>query len=224
LVVCVTVTLRRSSRQERLSATPQSLEQTIVAITNAFESGRYHGALFGASLEQFDIAKQRWTRIPATNEWELITDSLGGGKILVPWNKQMLQYSAQFLIRAEQLTTNQCKVTVTTISASVPHGREIGIHGGWAVHMKHIPPVLKEETNVLSQIDAQLRSIQAGHLEPLPLTPDLAEYLRQPVKIDLTAYPEEKDDLLRAIQAETNAALKAELLKMLIAATNSVPK
>lgn len=201
-----------------------TLEQTIVAITNAFESGRYHGALFVASLEQFDIAKKRWTRIPATNQWELITDNLGGGKILVPWNKQMLQYSAQFLIHAEQLTINQCKVIVTTIEASVPHGREIGIHGGWAVHMKNIPPVLEEETNVLSRIDAQLRSIQAGHLEPLPLTPDVAEYLGQPIKIDLTLHQGAKDDLLGAIQAETNAALKAELLRTLMAATNATAK
>jgi hypothetical protein len=88
----------------------------------------------------------------------------------------------------------------------------------------NIPPVLAEETNVLSRIDAQLRSIQAGHLEPLPITPDVAEYLRQPIRIDLTLYPGVKDDLLRAIQAETNAALKAELLKMLIAATNAVAK
>ena len=203
---------------------PATLEQTITAITNAFESGRYHGALFVANHEQFDIARKRWSGIPATNQWELITDSLGGGKILVPWNKQMLQYSAHFLIHAEQLATNQCKVTVTTISASVPLGREIGMHGGWAVHMKNIPPVMAEETNVLSRIDRQLRSIQSGHLEPLPLTSDVAEYLRQPIKIDLTLHPEAKNDLLRAIQAETNAALKAELLKMLIAATNGVPK
>lgn len=92
------------------------------------------------------------------------------------------------------------------------------------MHMKDIPPVLEEETNVLSRIETQLRSIQTGHLEPLPATPDTTEFGRQPIRVDLTLHPEAKDDLLRAIQAETNAALKSELLKMLIAATNGVPR
>jgi hypothetical protein len=202
-----------------------TLEQTIVAITNAFESGRYHGMLFCPSAEQFDIAKKRWTRKPATNQWELISDGLAWGiNIFVPWNKQMLPYHAQFLIHTEQLATNQCKVTVTTILASIPHGKELGMHLQWALHYKDIPPVLAEETNVLSRIEMQLQSIQTGHFELLPATPDVTEYRRQPIKIDLTLHPEAKGELVHAIQAETNAALKAELLRMLMAATNAAAK
>jgi hypothetical protein len=199
-----------------------TLEQTVVAITNAFSSCRYHGMGFTSSPDHFDIAKGRWTSKPATNEWILDTYNLPVSSIA--WGKTMVPYYAQLLVAAEQLLTDQCRVTVTTISASIPHGREIGIHGGWAVHMKHIPPVLEEETNVLSRIERQLRSIQAGHSEPLPATPDTTEALKHPIKVDLDLHPEAKESLPRSIQVETNAALKAELLKMLITATNAAPQ
>ena len=202
-----------------------TLEQTIAAITNAFEHGHYHGMLFCPNAEQFDIAKKRWIRKPATNQWELITDGLAMGvNILVPWNKQRLPYNAQFLIHAEQVATNQCEVKVTTIRASIPHGKELGMHLTWVNHYKDIPPVLAEEANILARIEMQLQSIQAGHFEALPATADVTEYFRQPVKIDLTRDPEAKRELQHAIETETNAALKAELLRMLMAATNASAK
>jgi hypothetical protein len=202
-----------------------TLGQSIMAITNAFSGWRYHGMLFGQLDNHFDLAKGRFLSEPATNEWRLETAGLPGtSQILVPRNKAMVPYTAQFLITAEPLASNQSMLRVSTISASVPDGREMGVHGGWAVHMKHIPPVLEQETNVLRRIGQQLASIQAGHLEPLPATLDTTEGLKRPLKIDLDMHPEAKADLLRAIQAETNAALRQELIKMLTTATSGIPK
>ncbi len=129
-------------------------------------SCRYHGMGLTCTSPSASIHRRDAGRPPepATNEWILDTYNLPVTSIV--WGKTRVPYHAQFLIVADQIVTNRCRVTVTTISALIPHGREIGIHGGWAVHMKDIPPVLAEETNVLSRIETQLRSIQAGHLEP----------------------------------------------------------
>jgi hypothetical protein len=200
-----------------------SLDQAIKAVTNAFSSWRYHDMLFVPLSSHYDVAMKRSVSKPATHEWTIETADLPGtSQILVTWNKAMVPYSARFLITAEQLVTNQVVVTVTTSSASIPDGREIGLHGGWAVHMKHIAPVPEQETNVLSRIQSQLRSIQAGRLEPLPATSDTTETLKGPIKLDLELHPQAKEELLGAIQAETNAALRGELMKMLILATNGV--
>lgn len=94
-----------------------TLEQTIVAVSDAFDSWRYHGMLFITNSVQFDFAKGRWSRRPATNLWELSTSNLPGERgLLARWNEQTLPYSAQFLIHAEELATNECKVTVTQFS------------------------------------------------------------------------------------------------------------
>ncbi len=157
-----------------------TVAQVISAVTNSFSSGRYHDMfLFQLPLE-YDTAHDRWSNRPATNEWILDPGHLPLS--VIPVGKKTAPYYARFIIKVSPAVTNSCKVTVTTILASIPNGKEIGIHGGWAVHMKDIRPVREEETNVLLRVESQLHSIQNGDTKPLPPTPDTKDAAEYPIK------------------------------------------
>jgi hypothetical protein len=148
-----------------------SLDQCAAAITNAFDTGGYHGLLFIQSPVQWDPRAKVWSRIPATNEWSLSPGELPVN--LIRKGNRMLPYDAAFEIIACPAGTNRCSVSVLTTAASIPGGKEPSIHGGgWVVSAKDIPPVLEEETNVLLRIEKQLISMQKGDPTPLPPTPD----------------------------------------------------
>jgi hypothetical protein len=150
-----------------------TLDECSLAITNAFEDGRYHGMLFIQSDVQWDSLAKIWSKVPATNEWSLSTGELPIA--LIRKGNKIVRYDAQFEITASPEGTNRCKVTVLTTSAWVPGGKEPNIHGGgWVISGKDIPPVLEEETNVLSRIEKQLISMQKGNPRPLPPTADRA--------------------------------------------------
>jgi len=185
-----------------------TVDQIIPAITNAFESDRYHDMLFVPSHEQWDQAAHRWSRRPATNEWGLNTGHLPVA--VIARGQKTVPYYAHFEITASPLGTNSCKVSVVTISATIPDGKEIGIHGGWAVHMKHIPPVFEEETNVLLRIEKQLLAMQAGDRKPLPATPDTKDAAEYPMRQLMEFNPEAKTNLLPVIRAMTNAVPPAQ--------------
>ncbi len=62
-----------SEKSGTFTVSEASLGQTIVAITNALGSCRYHGMGLTCIPVRFDTSKGRWTSEPATNEWILDT-------------------------------------------------------------------------------------------------------------------------------------------------------
>ncbi len=68
-----------------------------------------------------------------------------------------LPYRAYFYIGLTSTGTNATMVTVRTIQAEVIDGKEPGVHEGWAMHFRKIPPVRQEEENILEAITAELR-------------------------------------------------------------------
>jgi len=201
-----------------------TLDLAVAAITNAFSSRRYHNMAIIAEPYQYDMITQRWSKRPATNEWSLYTEMSPLTEVL--WEGKMVSYFPEFDITAKQLVTNQCKITVRTISAWIPDGKEIGIHGGLSGHAKHIPPILQEETNVLSQIEMELRVLQSGAtnqpvtIRHLDTDPDWLLQWR-----DLgESNPQLREKLIGAIQEETNSSKREALQKLLTEMTNSVPK
>jgi hypothetical protein len=180
-----------------------TVDHILPAITNAFASASYHDMLFVPSPDHYDAPAHRWSGRPATNEWCLCTAHLP--LTLVPRGKKMVAYYAEFELTVEPAGTNSCKVTVTTISASVPDGKEIGIHGGWAVHSRKVPPILTEETNVLSRIERQLHSMQGGDPEPLPATPDTKGAADYPMNQLMEFNLEAKKAVMSLIKAMTNS-------------------
>jgi hypothetical protein len=216
-------TLAAAEGKVRTSKTyTASLDQAITAITNAFSSCRYHDMGFMSDECQFDTGRSRWTKRPATNEWSLYPQELPVS--VIARRKSTVPYYADFLITAEQHATNRCRITVATTSAQIPDGREIGIHGGWAVHMKDIAPILEEETNVLSRFERQLDAVQNGDFRPLLATPDTEDIPGYTMVEACEINPELGQQLLRAMQSETNAGLRQELLKRLLAVTNGAPR
>jgi hypothetical protein len=171
-----------------------SLDQTAAAITNAFRSSVYHNMLFMSAPLAFDTARKRWSGRPATNEWELWSAlvplaSVTKGKKIVP-------YFAHFDIRLDPTGTNQCKATVTTISAHIQDGKEIGIHGGWAWRAKNAPPIPQEEKNVLLRIESQLDRMRNGDPTPLPPTADTNDAADYPMKQLMELSPDAKTNIL----------------------------
>jgi hypothetical protein len=139
------------------NATARVLEATqaeaSAAITNLFEETYYHGMLvieLSSTVSEYGL----------TNGWEAQTSMSELTNITK--GKKTLPYFAQFHITAEPVGTDRCKIAVRTLSSWVSEGKEIGIHGGWAGHAVHVPPVLQEETNILLQIARELRWIREG--------------------------------------------------------------
>ena len=203
---------------------PANLDLAVAAITNAFSLRRYHNMAIIAEPYQYDMITQRWSKRPATNEWSLYTEMSPLTEVL--WEGKMVSYFPEFDITAKQLVTNQCIITVRTISAWIPDGKEIGIHGGLSGHAKHIPPILQEETNVLSQIEMELRVLQSGATnQPAKAWDSHGEppWLSGLRDID-KSNPQFKQELINAIQHETNATRREAYQKMLSEMTNAAPK
>ena len=72
--------------------------------------------------------------------------------------KRELCYYTYFYIMTRPLGTNQTELVVRSFGSEVLDGREPGIHGGWAGHWRRVPPVRREEENVLAEISARLPS------------------------------------------------------------------
>ena len=129
-----------------------SQTQASNAISNAFAS--YKGmALFSAQTDGFIPG---WHK---TNGWILFP--LNGPMAVTQWKNtdQMVPYIGTFHIAVQSLASNRTAVSVRTIDARVIHGKEIGVHGGWANHEVDVPPALSEETNVLMAISNALGTL-----------------------------------------------------------------
>lgn len=70
-----------------------------------------------------------------------------------------MPYIACFHITTEPVEGLHARVMVQTVFARVIDGKELGIHGGWANHEREVPPVQREEKNIL---DAIARAIAQG--------------------------------------------------------------
>jgi hypothetical protein len=121
--------------------------QAVTAISNAFARWRYKK--MDLESAKFDGSVPSWH---GTNGWILFP--LDGPITVTQWknSKEFVPYIPTFYITIEPLETNRTIIDVRTIDARVIHGKEIGVHGGWANHEVNIPPVLSEETNVLMAI------------------------------------------------------------------------
>ena len=138
-----------------------SWQQCTTALTNAFSAYKYHHMGFLPSLYHYDVDAKRWSRIPTTNEWSLYAVDKA---IPATLGNKTVSYYPEFNLIANQIASNKCKITVRTISAWIPDGKEIGIHGGLAGHAKHVRPIMAEETNVLNQIEIQLGALLSASL------------------------------------------------------------
>ena len=135
-----------------------TLPEVVSAVTNTFDSLRYHETLIIPA--HYDLHTRVWSVEHVTNEWQLFTGTLP--LATVPRGKKLVPYFAQFDITASPISTNRCKLVVITTSSWVHDGREIGIHGGWAAHAVDVDPVPQEETNLLKQIEAHLIAATNG--------------------------------------------------------------
>jgi hypothetical protein len=186
---------------------PCTVRQAATAITIAFARERYHCMLLTAVPDHYDAAAGRWRNVRATNEWDLGPDALP--LTFVPKGKEVLPYFAEFDIVANQLTTNQCQILVSTISSWVTDGKEPGIHGGWAAHGRKVPPLLLEETNVLLEISKALASMQGGNTNALAPTPDTKTAMQYQMQQLKELNPNAEKDLreyLKAHAQSNNAA------------------
>ena len=148
------------------------LDQTVQAVTNAFSLRTYHGMSFLPAVQEWDIEKRRWNNSRATNAWSLYGTTLGGSTLFTTWRGKSVPYMAEFLIYAVPAGDKNTQITVITTSSCIPGGKELGVHGGWLLGVKHVPPVREEETNLLARIARQLAAIQTANANPLPPTPD----------------------------------------------------
>ena len=200
-----------------------SLGQARAAITNAFE--KYHDMLIAASDVEYNPVARRWSKKPTTNEWELATSD--APLLTISFHNKLVPYYADFDIAVTRISTNQCQITVTTIDGWVPNGKkEMGIHGGWVGQTEHIPPMLQEETNVLTQIEIEMRVLQNGATnQPIMVLDSHREptWLSGLRDID-KSNPQFKQELIDAIQHETNTTRREAYQKMLSEMTNAAPK
>jgi hypothetical protein len=137
--------------------------QAATAVSNAFPFALRSNkgmTLFSAETDNFIPG---WRK---TNGWILFP--LDGPSSTVPWkkSKELVPYIPTFHIVVQPVGTNRATVTVRTIDARVIHGKEIGIHGGWAHHEVEVSPVLSEETNVLLVISNALNSLREQRAPP----------------------------------------------------------
>jgi len=174
--------------------------EILAAITNAFSSLRYHETMLIPA--RYDLPARRWASGNSTNEWMLYTGTSPLTTVRV--GKEMVPYFAEFDLRANPLATNRWEITVRTTASWVHAGKEVGIHGGWAAHSKHIPPVLQEETNVLVRIERQLHSLQGGELSPLAPTPDARDASNYRMREVMELNPGARSNLPPLIEARTN--------------------
>ena len=147
------------------------------AISNAFGRWAYKG---------MDLISARGEgTVPGwhgTNGWILFP--LSGPTTVTPWknSKELVPYIPTFHITVQPLGSNRISIAVRTIDARVIHGKEIGIHGGWANHEVDVAPALSEETNVLSVISNAVVGLKEGGTasaigtggrltQPIPATP-----------------------------------------------------
>jgi hypothetical protein len=121
--------------------------QAVTAISNAF--AQWHYKRMDLESAKYDGSVPGWH---GTNGWILFP--LDGPITVTPWrnSKELVPYIPTFHITVQALGTNRTIIAVRTIDARVIHGKEIGVHGGWAHHEVNVPPVLSEETNVLMAI------------------------------------------------------------------------
>jgi hypothetical protein len=123
--------------------------------------------------------------------------------------KRVLPYFAQFDLRVQEVSSNQSRVCVTTTSAWVRDGKEIGIHGGWAWHTKAVPPIHQEETNIVLRVQAQLLLMETGDFSPLPATQDSNNTASYPTRQLMEIDPHAKKDLGPVLGVETNGVHNA---------------
>lgn len=142
--------LANKNGTERTFAADQG--KTTSAVKAAFDELRHHSMM----IEPVD-ASQSTADWHVTNGFLLIptTEPVSfvslkkGGETDVP-------YFGTFHIAINSMGTNLTKVTVTTIRAKVIIGKTVNVHGGWANRYREIPPVRREEENVLNAIASKL--------------------------------------------------------------------
>jgi hypothetical protein len=146
-------TLPLASRDgtERVFPLPES--QAVAAITNAFERLKYNQMMLSGAVGE-DWLGEGWH---PTNGF-LLLPTLEP----VAWiptkgflGRRRLPYMAWFHITALPEGTNQTKVNVRTVRASVGDGISLDPHGGGRGSVK-VAPVRSEEERVLTAISEQI--------------------------------------------------------------------
>ena len=125
------------------------------AITNAFKDLRYREMYL---VEDTLVRQEVGHRFSETNGFVLMPFSGDGSIGTIPLaTGKTVRYCADFYITTKPASSNQTIVTVHTARAGVLDGQETGIHGGLANHYRDIPPVRREEENVLTAIAEELK-------------------------------------------------------------------
>ncbi len=148
-----------------------SLPQVASAITKAFTNGAYHGMPLSAFPYDYLVVGEKRISVPRTNTWNLDRGALP--LTLVPRGRKMVAYDEGFEIRAEAVSPNSTKISVTpTESGTTEDWYSFSPHFNRVLGEKYHPPVPSETTNVFLRIARQLAEIRAGRTNALPATPD----------------------------------------------------
>ncbi len=196
-----------------------SLDQVVLAITNAFGNGAYHGKWFFETPYDYVMMGQKRIAVPLTNTWLLGVPP--GPRLpltLVPLGRTMAAYDADFQIKAESAGPARTKVSVQpTSSGTTERKYERSPHLALVLGGRYLPPLPSEATNLFCRIERQLREIQAGRANALPHTQDTAPGFYSHFWRDMSV--KEKHDpgnwdkmvqawkALQAVEATTNNAI-----------------
>jgi hypothetical protein len=136
---------------------PSSEGSVVEAISNAFNWVGYRGMHLSSAVE----APAYFRAQDSTNGFVLFP--FNGPIATVPLRGHpptVVPYKAIFNItmKAEGARTS---VSVRTVFPRVIDGEETGIHGGWAKHGRDVPPVQREEQNVLDAISNALAAVNS---------------------------------------------------------------
>ncbi len=139
-----------------------TVDQTLTAITNAFSGHQYRNMiLYPAASSGADFSSNRLAYCFTLEP----TLSVDGAITTIPVRgarSTTLPYVAYFSICCAATGNDHSKVTVRTTRSEVIDGKEPGLHGGWANHYRKVPPVQREEDNVLGAIGAALDARESG--------------------------------------------------------------
>jgi hypothetical protein len=130
-----------------------SEESLKLAITNAFDLFKYPGVLFTSPIGE-DWMAPNWH---PTNGYLL--QNTGDPLAKVPmeglFGRRNLRYRADFHVTIVRQTNNETVVNVRTVYARVLDGISL-THSGFGPGFIQVPPIRREEENVLSAIQKEL--------------------------------------------------------------------
>jgi hypothetical protein len=129
--------------------------QLAAAISNAFIGNRFRGMKLEPAAQN-NYMPSNFPNAGGFILWPLMGPTtnipLRGGKpITVP-------YSPVFHITTQEFGNQRSKVKVQTVSSEVTDGKEPGVHGGWANHVRAVKPVKAEEEAVIEHLRENIRA------------------------------------------------------------------